>query len=85
MKNNIKIGALVYVEWEDSHHRSGWTTDEPEDDALKCRSVGWVVLKSDYVLVLTANMTCQDGSKQRCGDMTIPCSSIEKIKNLVEP
>lgn len=72
---------LVLIEWEDSHHRPGWTADAAEPEPLICRSVGWLVGSTKEAKTLAANIT-QEDNPQRCGDMTIPARSIRKIKRL---
>jgi len=34
---------LVLIEWQDSHLEAGWQEVDFEDEALVCRSVGWLV------------------------------------------
>jgi hypothetical protein len=81
---NLTIGDLVLCEWEDSHHRPGWTSDESEARTLVCQSVGWLVAATKDVKVLSANIT-QEDEKQRCGDMTIPQRCIRRLVRLSEP
>ena len=79
--NEIKHGALVLIEWEDSHHRPGWSSEAPEGKALCCQSVGWIVAQTSEAKVLTSNRTVED-QEQRCGDMTIPQRCIRRITRL---
>lgn len=72
---------LIYVEWVDSHHRPGWTTDQAEGRLLVCKSIGWLVKRTKDVLVLSANIT-DDEDQQRCGDMTIPQRCVKRIKTI---
>lgn len=72
---------LVLIEWVDSHHRPGWSSEDPQSHLLKCRSVGWKVHEDKHTVVLAANMTVEEDS-QRCGDMNIPRRSITKITKL---
>jgi hypothetical protein len=76
-----KPPQLVLIEWEDSHHRPGWTTSQPETKPLICKSVGWLVSESKEAKVLSANMTDEE-DPQRCGDMTIPQRCIRRVKRL---
>lgn len=77
MKTNLP--KLVMIEWEDSHHRPGWTIEEPDARPLICHSVGWLVSDTHDVKVLAANITDEE-QMQRCGDMTIPQRCIRRIK-----
>ena len=72
---------LLLIEWKDSHHRPGWTTDKAEASPLVCRSVGWLVSETKEAKVLSPNVTSED-EMQRCGDMTIPQRCIRRIKRL---
>jgi hypothetical protein len=81
MERNRPRSGLVFVEWVDSHHRPGWTADEPEADLLVCKSVGWIVRRTKDVIVLAANVTAED-KQQRCGDMTIPQRCVRRIKTI---
>jgi len=72
---------LLMIEWEDSHHRPGWTSDTAEAAPLVCRSVGWLVAETKLAKVLAANVTNEE-EQQRCGDMTIPQRCIRRIVRL---
>lgn len=72
---------LVLVEWEDSHHRPGWTSDEANPKPLPCRSVGWLVAQNASAITLSANVSVEE-TPQRCGDMTIPRRCIVRITKL---
>jgi hypothetical protein len=74
---------LVLIEWEDSHHRSGWTTDNATASPLLCRSVGWLVAETKQAKVLSANITTEE-NMQRCGDMTIPQRCIRQVTKLLK-
>jgi hypothetical protein len=86
MKRNKsrRVGDLVLCEWEDSHHRPGWTSEKSDARPLICQSVGWLIADTKDVKVLSANITCED-EKQRCGDMTIPQRCIRRLVRLSEP
>lgn len=71
----------VLVEWEDSHHRAGWTTDAPEAVPLVVHSMGWLVANTKEAVVICANMS-QESEPQRCGDMTIPRRCIIRIRDI---
>ena len=79
--SRLKSPELVLIEWEDSHHRPGWTTETPAPEPLICKSVGWLVGSTKDAKVIAANMT-QEDNPQRCGDMTIPKRCIRRIKKL---
>lgn len=80
-KKKLSRFPLVLIEWEDSHHRPGWTAEAPEAKPLLCRSVGWLVSETKTAKVLAANVTDEE-EQQRCGDMTIPQRCIRRIKRL---
>ena len=73
---------MVAIEWEDSHYRSGWTTEAAETLPLKCLSVGWLVEDGESAKVLSANMTSEN-RPQRCGDMTIPTAAIISMVEVI--
>jgi len=76
-----KSPQLVLIEWEDSHHRPGWTTEAASGKPLVCRSVGWLIADTKTAKVLSANITEED-EPQRCGDMTIPQRCILRVKRI---
>lgn len=71
----MKVGDLLLVEWVDSHHQPGWTSEIPDGHQLVCHSVGWLVKTSNDTIVLAPNKTIED-SPQRCGLFTIAIRSI---------
>ena len=76
------LGSVVWVVWEDSHQRGGWTVDDPQCHPLKCKSVGFLVSENADAVTLSANISIED-NQQRCGDMTIPRRAILKMKRLL--
>jgi hypothetical protein len=81
--SNVPMPRLVMIEWLDSHHGSGWTTDTIVAKPLLCRSVGFLVAESESAKVLSANITDEENS-QHCGDITIPQCCIQRITTLSE-
>jgi len=68
----------VLVEWLDSHLTPRWTTDDPPETGLLCRSVGWLVHDGAEAKTVAAHMTVED-EPQRSGQMTIPTCAIVSI------
>lgn len=86
---NLRYGMeqtipLVYIEWVDSHRSEGWHTDDPAQEPLLCRSVGWLVYDGEKAKTIAPHMT-QEDDPQRCGEMTIPTSAVLKISVLHYP
>jgi hypothetical protein len=75
-------GRLVLVEWVDSHHRAGWTTDEPCDAPLTCLSVGWLIFDGKHAKTLAPHYTAEE-NPQRNGEMTIPSCAITRMEVLL--
>ncbi len=72
---------LVMVEWLDSRRGEGWVRlNELDATATKCRSVGWVVAKSDDSLTLAGHLG--EDPDQCCGDLTIPQRAISSVRHL---
>lgn len=79
---------LVLVEWEDSHGGRGWQSLDatPEDRALVCRSVGWLVLDGKQAKVVAPHMNEQEPGVplQGSGVITIPSRAVLRIVTLTE-
>jgi hypothetical protein len=75
-------GKLVLIEWVDSHHRSGWTTDTPCDEPLTCLSVGWLTYDGKKAKTLAPHVTAEE-DRQRSGEMTIPSRAIMRMEVLL--
>lgn len=75
---------LVLIEWLDSSSRDGWTREKPHTEALKCRSVGWLMHDGKDCKTIAPHMSVED-EPQRSGEMTIPTGCILKIRVLKEP
>jgi hypothetical protein len=75
------VGPLVLVDWLDSSIAPRWTTETPASEALKCRTVGWLVHDGKDVKTLAASVTIED-SPQRCCQMTIPAGAILNMRVL---
>jgi len=80
---------LVLVEWEDSHGNGEWQEIDGsiEDRALRCRSVGWLVLDGKRAKVIAPHMNEPEPGVelQGCGIMTIPAAAIISITRLAVP
>lgn len=79
---------LVMVEWLDSF---GCSSDWVELDEscrpkpMLCRSVGWLFHDEQDCKVIVPHVAdVPDGSKQGCGDMTIPAKAITRMVDLRE-
>lgn len=73
--------VLMLIEWEDSHHRSGWVTDQPSLHPLICQSVGWLISETGTATTLALSVTLED-EPQRCGEITIPKRCVRRVKQL---
>jgi hypothetical protein len=78
---------LELVEWLDTHASRRWQDlDEVREAAvpLKCRSVGWVFVENEQVIVLVPHFAGvgQDILVQASGDLTIPKAVITKRRVL---
>lgn len=76
---------LLLVEWIDSHAGRGW---QPLDEIaanvepVYCRSVGWLVSKSENATVLVAHVSGERNEDLRQygqGDIAIPNQAIVKV------
>lgn len=77
------------VEWEDSTQPvSNWRylNDPPPLEIIQCVSVGWVIGKSDKVIMLAPNIGDYESGEgaQGTGFIRIPKSSITRIVELQE-
>lgn len=72
---------LVMIEWLDSHRTEGWHDDDPSENPLTCRSVGWLVYDGKDAKTVAPHMTDEE-VPQRCGEMTIPSRAVLKIRTL---
>ena len=87
MNRKLQVGKAVFIEWEDSYGCSSNWEDLPLDgipEAMVCRSVGWILRKSNRFVVLVPHRAKNEvlGIDQGCGDMTIPIAAILTVKNL---
>ena len=81
---------LVMVEWEDSAQPiPGWAYlgGLPEQTAVKCVSVGWLIQDGATVKAVAPNMGGieQNGSVQVSGVIRLPARCIVRITKLREP
>ena len=70
---------LYYIEWEDpiSVHNGWFELNQEELNKLmpaRCKSVGWIIKRSDKYITICANMIDKDN--EGSGDTTIPKSLI---------
>ena len=74
---------LVMIEWEDSHTRDGWSSNEPDGKPVTCLSIGWLVKETKHATTLSANITSDPNFRmQRNGDITIPASAIRRVRKV---
>lgn len=90
MSSSTSIRKLAYVEWVDCFGCSSvWVDlDEINREPVICKSVGWILLDNDDVLVIVPHFTQENHSGARfqgCGDMTIPKSAIRNVSVLTIP
>ena len=76
-----KNRKLVLIDWLDSHYVPGWHTDEPSEEPLYCRSVGWLIHDGKDAKTIASHITNEETS-QRSGEMTIPTKAITRMKTL---
>ena len=74
---------LVIVEWVDSHAGDGWQAlDSLEAKPLHCRSVGWLVRRSETTTLLVSSISGERNGNLRLfgrGDIAIPNRAIRKV------
>ena len=81
---------LVMIEWEDSVQPSSewqFLAQIGEQEAVICRSVGWLIKDTARVKVLAPNFGgLQDaGNLQVSGRIVIPTSAVRRTVRLKEP
>jgi hypothetical protein len=74
----MKFPKLVLIEWVDSHQVQRWTSEEPSQEPMLCRSVGWLIHDGKKAKTVCAHMTLET-IPQRTGEMTIPTCAITKM------
>ncbi len=90
MSQILKIAQVWWVDSSSVHTDIWGDIEEACDDGIKfteepCISVGFVLKHTETCLVLAAPLSGEDinDSDTQCsGDMTIPCSSIQRIEYL---
>jgi hypothetical protein len=78
----------VLVEWVDSSRGDGWATiDSIDPVAHAVRSVGWVVLENDDVIVVAPHHSdeSRDAESQISGHMKIPKRCATRIADIAVP
>ena len=80
-KSDKAFKGLVLIEWLDSHYVNGWTLNDPNEQGLLCRSVGWLVHDGEKAKTIASHLS-DEYEPQRCGEMTIPSGAIVKIWKL---
>jgi len=88
--NRRGLCPLVLIEWEDSvQPSSDWRflAQIGEQEAVICRSVGWLIKDTNRVKVLAPNFGgLQDATQlQVSGQIVIPASAVRKTVRLKEP
>lgn len=79
---------LVLVEWVDPSRGEGWrSTDQIKEyysEPAKCRSVGWLLLRTKKVLIVLPHISGgYDGLQQNgIGELTIPLACVKRVKKL---
>lgn len=82
MRKKLKVGSLVYVEWEDSLGcPRGWDDIDVclDSEIATIRSIGWVARVTKRFVVLVPHAS-SSGCTQ--GQMTIPLSGFLKVKTI---
>jgi hypothetical protein len=59
-KTNGVNKKLVLIEWLDSHAVYGWHTEEPSEEPLRCRSVGWLIYDGERAKTIAAHITDEE-------------------------
>jgi hypothetical protein len=74
-----KPPIIVEVEWSDIVTRPGWLSHrEHETGPMECRTVGYVLKRSEQEIVLSASWSTQD----RADTTTIPMGVVHSITEL---
>lgn len=79
----MKEYKIIYVEWVDSSHNTGWQTAEAalkEDHLLDCKTVGFLIKETDDHLTVAQSSAVDPD--QVDGVLTIPKVAITKRKYL---
>ena len=76
--------SLVLVEWLDSERSDAWEyVSKVKPSALRCQSVGWLVVDDDDVKQVVPNLDAE--AVQGYGAITIPACSILSMTTLNDP
>lgn len=75
------VGKIVLAEWLNSTMPHGWIRDEPETQALRCKSAGRLMVSSDEVVTIDGSWGPED-NPQRAGEITIPRSALVSLRAL---
>ena len=75
------IGKVVMAEWVDSTMPHGWTKDEPETVALRCKSAGLLMVANADVVTIAGSWGAEE-SPQRAGEITIPAKALLSLRAL---
>lgn len=80
---------LLLIEWVDSHScGNGWQkleTVESNQEVLHCRSVGWLLVETDDIVVLVPHISGERNTNTRLfckGDLAIPKRAITRRTKL---
>lgn len=75
--------VAVDVEWLDSSHQNGWSTDPKPSADMRCYTRGWLISETiDHVLVSAHATASRDGGPidQFNCPMTIPRRAITRLR-----
>lgn len=75
------VGQVVLAEWQDSTMPHGWTRDDPETRALRCKSAGLLMVANSEVVTIAGTWGPED-DPQRAGEITIPRRALVSLRAL---
>ena len=78
-----RLLPLVVIEWLDTYCVPRWHSGEPEEEPLRCRSVGWLIHDGKKSKVIAASIA-DEGSNgfQRDTELTIPARAIVRLQKI---
>jgi hypothetical protein len=71
--------SLAVIRWVDSGYGFGWKRGDIPTKPLECLTIGWVIENNKTAITLSCTLTDESDDQQRCGDITIPHSSITAV------
>lgn len=87
----LRIGDLVFIEWEDATLARGWREDEPWTEPTVCHSVGWLVYNGKQAKTIAPTVQASDRGLigdsigARCEALVIPTGCILRFERLRQP